>query len=218
MFEPVAFWLIAVLFAHRCVVFLYFFLVFLMPRNHHQHLDQGQQRCPLSYSSLSTRRFSYPTWILLKSSAVGVMPVLICRADIGNELTQVLLASHHVVPVPPLVNDIAEALQWLLSEAPIPLGYCYRDVLINLGFVCDVSLPHHIHPKDAHLQIAHVAMNNLLHNFSPPTIYEDAINLLVNFYQQRWNNRLQFVGFRQIVEQSYNLVSRSFGYGFLYFT
>ncbi len=80
-------------------------------------------------------------WILLKHSAVGVMPVLICHVDIGNKLTQAPLASNHAVPVPPLVNDIAESLQWLLSEASIPLGYCYRDMLLNLGIVCDTSLP-----------------------------------------------------------------------------
>jgi len=36
------------------------------------------------------------------------------RSELGNEVTEILIHSNRALPVPPLVNDIASALSWLV--------------------------------------------------------------------------------------------------------
>ena len=80
-----------------------------------------EDQVPLLYSSLTTRRSTYPTWVLVVSSH---FPHVIRRTDLGNEVAQLLLSSNRAFEVPPYVNDIAAAMPWLLESAPIPLSYC----------------------------------------------------------------------------------------------
>ena len=100
-----------------------------MPRNQHQQL---QEQSPLLYSSLTTRRSSYPTWVLVVSSP---FPHVIRRTDLGNEVAQLLFSSNRAFQVPPYVNDISTSMPWLLESAPIPLFYCYKLVSNTLSFV-----------------------------------------------------------------------------------
>ena len=46
-----------------------------------------------------------------------------------------MLSSNRVVAVPPLVNDIADSLGWLLWEAPFPLATSYATIAIKLRWM-----------------------------------------------------------------------------------
>jgi len=59
-----------------------------MPHNRHQ---QQENPAPLLYSSLSTRRSSYLTRLLIVSSPT---PDVIKRTDLGNEISQLLISSN----------------------------------------------------------------------------------------------------------------------------
>ena len=87
-----------------------------MPRQRQQ--QQLGNRVPLLFSSLSTRQSSYPTWLVILSTPT---PHVIKRSDLGNEVADLLLLSYRAFPVPPMVNDIASALSWLVDTAPTPL-------------------------------------------------------------------------------------------------
>ncbi len=135
-------------FLQRCFTFL--FISFCSLRHNYS--------TPLVYSSLTTRRSSYPTWILLNSIPI---PAPIKRRDIGNATCEALLSSHHAVQVPPTVNDIAEALPWILWEAPHPVVCAYPAFAKNLYRVCMIN-NHHIHPYEAHFILTMTVAANIL--------------------------------------------------------
>jgi hypothetical protein len=57
-----------------------------------------------------------PAWVMLKTSST---PITIKTSDLCGYLAlQGFLSSKQVLPVPPMVNDIAEALPWLLEAFP----------------------------------------------------------------------------------------------------
>jgi hypothetical protein len=87
-----------------------------MPNNLNNNNDANP--APLLYCSLSTRGCSYPIYILLRCSR---MPNLIKRQFLVNQICSALITSGRAVAVPPLVDDIADALIWLLDDAPFPL-------------------------------------------------------------------------------------------------
>ena len=169
---------------------------------------------PLLYSSLSTRRSTFPTWLLINSSPT---PHVVKRSDLGNEVSQLLISSSRAQQIPPLVNDIAASLQWLLEAAPIPLAYCYSPVAVNLQFVCSFDDINHIHPLDAHLTIAIVCMNHVLYIFFPPLVVGEAVNAVKYYLASRWGDRIHLVGFQLILLDGYQFLKRNYGYGFLYF-
>jgi hypothetical protein len=82
------------------------------------------------------------------------IPNVVRRMDLGNEAAQVLLSSNCAIEVPPIVNDIAATLPWLLRSAPFPLLSCYMPIVVNLQFVADCQGDYHIHPFEAHLKIS----------------------------------------------------------------
>ena len=161
-----------------------------------------QSDAPPFYSSLSTRRSTYPTWVLLTSSSI---PTLIKRSDVGNDICQVLLSSHCALPVPPLVDDIAETLSWLLTEAPFPFATAYASIARCLLCVCQ----HQIHPVEAHFKITMIAMSNILLVF-PPVLYDHAMEELRRYLQNRWGERISFAGFRNILFDSYDFINNNF--------
>jgi len=108
------------------------------------------------------------TFLLIVSSSTSYV---IKRLYVGNAVFQLLISSNHAFQVPPIVNDIAAVLPWLLESAPIQLSYCYQTVALNLHFVYGSHGEYHIHPIDAHLSITRVCFNNLLHNFYPITVW-----------------------------------------------
>ncbi len=165
-----------------------------------------QSDVPLLYSSLSTRHSTYPRWVLLTSSPI---PILMKRSDLGNEICQGLLSSNRALPVPPLVNDIVELLSWLLTEAPFPLATSYASIAISLRCVCDVSGSHHIHPFEAHFKITMIAMSSILSTFSP-MLYNAVMAELRPYLQNRWGRRIAFVGFKNLLLDSYDFIHNNF--------
>jgi hypothetical protein len=59
---------------------------------------------------------SSPTPILIKTSNLG-----------NNNAVQGLLGSDQILPVPPIVNDMAEALPWLLEVNALQCFYQLLD-------------------------------------------------------------------------------------------
>jgi hypothetical protein len=151
---------------------------------------------------MSTRRSTYPTWVILRSSPI---PTVIKRSDVGNNLCQDLLASSHALAVPPLVNDIAESLPWLLWEAPFPLTTCYTLIAINLLNVCEFNNNGHIPPREAHFQLTMFAMGNIMHAFSSAH-HGNAMIMLRYYIGERWGQRISFVNFRCLLLESYSFL------------
>lgn len=175
-------------------------------------MSQQQRRrtttqAPLLYTSLSTRRSSFPSWLLIISSPT---PHVIKRSDLGNEVSELLINSNRALQVPPLVNDIAESMQWLLTQAPVPLSYCYRAVAVNLLFVCDFTGEYHIYPYDAHLKIAMVCMNKLVYSFLHREVVVVANEAVTNYLTNRWGDRIHLVGFQRILLDAYNYLLQYF--------
>jgi hypothetical protein len=152
----------------------FIFIYFLFLRLTHNVMTRQQRRhtppdpAPLIYTSLSTRRSSYPTWMLIKSSPT---PHIVRRSDLGNEATELLFSMNRAVQVPPLVNDVAESLDWLAHSAPLPLAYCRRTIIVCLEEVCDFNSRSYIHPLNAHFSIMMVALSTVLDNFFPGISY-----------------------------------------------
>ena len=160
-----------------------------MPRNQQQ---QNDNQTPVLHSVLSTWRTSFLTFLLIVSSST---PHVINRLDVGNEVYQLLISSNRAFQVPPIVNNIAAVLPWLLESAPI----------------------NHIHPLDVHNRIARVCFNNLLHNFYPITVWQNAEDAVMEYLSIRWGKRIHFTGFQHILLHGYYFIQRYYGYGFLYF-
>jgi len=151
---------------------------------------------PLLYSSLTTRRSSYPTWLLIKSSPI---PNVVRRMDLGNEAAQVLLSSNRALEVPPIVDDIAATLPWLLRSAPFPLLSCYMPIAVNLQFAADCQGDYHIHPFEAHLKISIVCMKQMLFNYFSDPVSVVSNQVIQDYVADRWGNQIQYVGFQNIL-------------------
>jgi hypothetical protein len=173
---------------------------------------RSQNEVPLLYSSLSTHRSTYPVWVLLLTSPI---PTVLKRSDLRNELCQALLSSNHAVAVPPLVNDIADSLGWLLWEAPFPLAVLYATIAINLHYVCECNNNGHIHPFEAHFELTMVTMGNIMLAFLPSQ-YDNAVNMLRFYLGECWGHRISFAGFKDLLCNSYAfIISVSFNYAFI---
>jgi hypothetical protein len=79
--------------------------------------EQQAMNPPPLYSAMTTRRSSFPTWLLIVGRPSTHMPHLIKRADLGNEVLHILISSNCALQVPPIVNDIAESLEWLIESS-----------------------------------------------------------------------------------------------------
>jgi len=132
---------------------------------------------------------------MLKSSPT---PILIKTLDLrSNNAVQGLLGSDQILPVPPIVNDIAEAMSWLLE---VDFLQClYGPVAKNLFLVCDWLSPDHINPYDAHLHISLVVANIILYRSFRQEIIGDAMDLIKLHVSERWGERITFAGFRNII-------------------
>ncbi len=129
------------------------------------------------------------------------MPIFLKRNDLGNEICEVLLSSSQVLAVPPILDDIATSLTWLLLEAPYPLSTSYADVAINLQYACDCQ-DDFIHPLEAHFKIAVFALSNLMRAFSPEKEVI-AMAILRPYLSNRWGRRISLVGFQTVLCDSY---------------
>jgi hypothetical protein len=150
---------------------------------------------PLLYRSLSTRRASYPTYIMIKN---GDRPVAINRRFLGNENCMALLLSGHAVAVPPMVNDIADALYWLQDFLSPPVLRCTQNVIAkNLLRVCIVD-EEHIHPFDAHFKLAIFAVHVLFYTHWN----ELEISAIRIYVEQRWGQEISSVEFKSVLLQA----------------
>ncbi len=161
-----------------------------------------QSDAPPFYSLLSTHHSTYPTLVLLTNSSIQT---LIKDLMSGMRYARVLLSSHCALPVPPLVNDITETFSWLLTEAPFPFATAYAPLVRCLRCVCR----HQIHPAEAYFKIALIAMSNILLVFAP-ILYNDAMEEIRSCLNNQWGERISFVGFRNILLDSYDFLNNNF--------
>jgi hypothetical protein len=134
---------------------------------------------------------------MLKCSSV---PVVIKTSDLHDTAAvQALLSSEQVLPVPSMVNDIAEALPWMLEAENFPLPFAYKAVLLQLYNLCDWRSELHISPYDAHLSIALVVADRILSKAYRPEIHREAMDLIYLYLTEHWGNRILFAGFKQIL-------------------
>jgi hypothetical protein len=136
----------------------------------------------------------------------GVTPVPINRHYLGNDNCMALLLSGHAVVVPPMVNDIADALYWLQEmDSPVPLRCTYNVVARNLIRVC-INDDEHIHPFEAHSRLAILATFILLQTYFAQ---DDCTSLAsaTAYLEARWGNRLSLNHFKSILIDAYeNLI------------
>jgi hypothetical protein len=81
----------------------------------------------------------------------------------GNEAAQTLISSHHALALPPIVNDMAASMPWILQSAPILLQSCYLLMAVNLQFLCNCIGDFHIHPFEVHLKNLILCMMTSFH-------------------------------------------------------
>jgi hypothetical protein len=124
----------------------------------------------LVYSSLSTHRSTYPTWVLVRSLTIPT----------ANNLCQDLFSCSHAIAVPPLVNDIAESLTWLLREVQCSLAISYDTIAINLQYVCECNNNGHTQPFESHFKLKMLPMGNIMLAFLP-ALHENAM-MMLRFY------------------------------------
>jgi len=140
---------------------------------------------------------SFPTPILIKTSDLG-----------NNNAVQGLLGSDQILPVPPIVNDIAEAMSWLLE---VDFLQCvYRPVAKNLFLVCDWLSPGHISPYDAHFRISLVVTNSILNQSFRPEIIADAMDLVELYLSECWGDRITFAGLRNILIEIVGIIYNNY--------
>jgi hypothetical protein len=185
----------------------------VMPRQRQQ--QQLGNRIPLLFSSLSNRQSSYLTWLVILSTPT---PHVIKQSDLGNEVADLLLLSYCALPVPPMVNDIASALSWLVDTGPTPLFLChYKTIAHNLLYICEGNSYHYIHPVDAHWTITLICMKSLLYDCYPWDIIETAYEAVREYITTRWGDRIQYAGFSNILSDSYMFMKRNYRNGMLFF-
>jgi hypothetical protein len=100
-----------------------------------------------------------------------------------------LLLSGHAVALHPMVNDITDALYWLQEiDSPVSLRCTYNVIARNLLCVC-INDGEHIHPYEAHSQLALFATFILLRTYFGQ---DDSTSLALAraYLEAHWGNRL----------------------------
>jgi hypothetical protein len=131
-----------------------------MPNEHgRKNNNTNNNSIPLLYCPLSTQRASYPKYIKLKN---GQTPIPINQHYLGNNTCMVLLSSEQAVSLPPIINDVADALYWLQDVyLPMVLRSTYNVLTYHLLHVCILN-EQHIHPSDTQFWLAAI---NVTHYF-----------------------------------------------------
>ena len=160
---------------------------------------------PLLYSALTTRRWTYPKYIILRSHP---LPVLIKRHDLGaDNVFRLVVSSLQAIIVPPILNNIAEFLERLLAEeeAPpfFPFQRCYGAIIRVL---CSASLPNNqVHLLDAHERIALSGLCALTRKMpGTEAWYHRALIAVKSHIHNRWGTRIRFAAFHDIIYDTYN--------------
>ncbi len=158
----------------------------------------------LLYHSLSTRCRSYPKYVMLINS---MMPIPIKRQNLGDDVCSSLIASGRAVPLPPLVNDIADTLYWLQDiESPMHLRCIYNVVARNLLRVCILD-EEHIHPLDAHRRLALIATYVLIRTHIYPAHDPTFLTTISSYLEFRWGQQIRLVHFKDTIKEMYAYIS-----------
>jgi hypothetical protein len=169
---------------------------------------QQNHQYPLIFGPLSTRRSSYPTWVMMYSHS---LPYAIKLSDLqNNAVVQALLGSERVLPVPRIVDDIAESLRWLLEDEVFPLSPFYRLVVTQLLLVCDWQSPFHVHPYDAHYKIILIVAMNFLRKYFARSIFREAVNLVTLHLRESWGARITFGGFKNVLMEVLEMIFNNY--------
>lgn len=121
--------------------------------------SRKKEHSPLILTSLSTRRRSYPKWILISSFP---LPTPILCTSIGNDVCDLLLSCHRAIVVPPSMNNVADSLIWILNGAPFPFASCYHTVVKELYWWCQAGCSINPSASDAQKKIIVLAMCSLI--------------------------------------------------------
>jgi hypothetical protein len=162
---------------------------------------QENSETPLLYQPLTTRRSMYPAWVIIKSPP---LPTVVRRADIGNDICALLLSSQHALSIPSLLNNVAESLSWILETAPLPIAAAYCNIVRILYLA---SIPgSNVYLFDAHLKIVLAAVVDFL---SCTLDEKEGVLIASDLYlQQRWEGRLTFVPFKEVLLDIYKFLSQ----------
>ncbi len=154
----------------------------------------------LLYRPLSTRRCSYPKFIMLRN---GATPIPIKRQHLGNDNCAALVASGHAVSVPPIINNIADFLYRLQElDSSIHLRCIYNIVAKNLMRVC-IEDEDHIHPFQAHLRLAITSGSILINNHFRQTIIQ-SLPSVRGYLESQWGERISLIPFKDIIIDFYD--------------
>jgi hypothetical protein len=140
---------------------------------------------------------------LLKSHPI---PFIIKHIELENSICEALVSSNHAVPVPPLINDVADALRWILAEAPLPIRCSYPVVAISLYHVCVITNMH-IHPFQVHFELTMIAMSCVL-RLILASQYDGAMLLVKSFSSNLWGQRISLVPFKEILLESFEYITK----------
>jgi hypothetical protein len=155
---------------------------------------------PLIYQPLTTRRYRYPTWIIIISPPIATV---IERAYLGNEICSSLLSRHLAVGVPSILNNVAKSLSWILVDAPLPFPACYRNIVSVLHLACIPESD--LHLNNAHVRIVLGAVVELLVTDQPASL-ERALIATKLYLEERWRGRFSFVPFKDILLDVYEFL------------
>jgi hypothetical protein len=159
---------------------------------------------PLLYRPLSTRRCSYPKYIMLKNATT---PIAIKRQCLGNDVCLILVASGCAVELPPVVDDVADTLYWLQDvNSPMHLRCVYNVLaknLLRVGIMDD----NHIHPSMAHFQLAVVACFVLISTHLGLSNDQFLLPSIKGYLERRWGDQLTLVPFRNIIIDFYDTLT-----------
>jgi hypothetical protein len=169
---------------------------------------QPNHQYPLIFGPLSTRRSSYPTWVMMYSHS---LPYAIKLSDVqNNAVVQASLGSDRVLPVPRIVDDIAESLRWLLEDEVFPLSPFYKVVVTQLLLVCDWRSPFHVHPYDAHYKIISIVVKRFLQKYFDRSIFHEAINSVTLHLRESWGARITFGGFKNVLMEVLEMIFNNY--------
>jgi hypothetical protein len=177
-----------------------------MPRQPRRR--QQNHQYPLIFGPLSTRHSSYPTWVMMYSHS---LPYAIKLSNLqNNAVVQALLGSERVLPVPHIVDDIAESLRWLLEDEVFPLSSFYKVMVTQLLLVCDWKSPFHVHPYDAHYKIISIVAKRFLQKYFDHSIFHEVIYLVTLHLRESWGARITFGGFKNVLMEVLEMIFNNY--------
>ena len=163
---------------------------------------------PSIYRHLTTRRRTYPTWILLLGGRdAGVVPLR--RSELGNEFTDMLLSSGKALIVHAKMDDIIEGVLWLKRYYLV-----FEDVISYVSEFCTAEGHYQGCPdqklirKMVHKRVAQAFVVQYYSRTLPSHSTEIVMGLLIRhnrvMYQQ-WEER-QAQPFIQLINDSFRFL------------